>query len=238
MHHPGSHACPLGHQPGTDRRPAPFGDQFRRCSQQPLPHFTSTIRRCRRHHTARKPGISRNGVVQDLARYGPLARGGRAKVVSNHDWFELAMAGRRQEAAMAHMTIGVLSQRTGVPAKALREYADAGLIYTAGRSAANYRLFDEDALWCVGVINSLRGVGLTVAEIRHLVGLYLRGWDEPVGPALATLLHDARNRTTARITELQRLLERIDRFQADHAAELAGQRGFRARDPRAHRTDA
>lgn len=139
---------------------------------------------------------------------------------------------------MAVMTIGVLSRRTGVPVKALREYADAGLIYTAGRSAANYRLFDDEALWCVGVINSLRAVGLTVAEIRQLAGLYLRSWDEPVGPTLATLLHDARSRTTARISELQRLLERIDQFETDYAAELTGQRDLRARDPRAHRADA
>lgn len=139
---------------------------------------------------------------------------------------------------MAVMTIGVLSRRTGVPVKALREYADAGLIYTAGRSTANYRLFDDEALWCVGVINSLRSVGLTVAEIRQLVGLYLRAWDEPVGPTLAALLHDARSRTTARISELQRLLERIDRFEAEHAAELAGQRDLREGDPRYHRPNA
>jgi DNA-binding transcriptional MerR regulator len=46
------------------------------------------------------------------------------------------------------MTVGELSRRTDVPIKALREYADGGLIYTVGRSATNYRLFDSDALWC------------------------------------------------------------------------------------------
>ena len=57
------------------------------------------------------------------------------------------------------MTIGALSRRTGVPVKALREYEDLGLIYTVGRSAGNYRLFDEEALWCVGVIGTLRDSG-------------------------------------------------------------------------------
>lgn len=66
------------------------------------------------------------------------------------------------------MTIGALSRRTGVPVKALREYEDAGLIYTMGRSPGNYRLFDETALWCVGVIGTLRALGLTLAEIREL----------------------------------------------------------------------
>jgi MerR family transcriptional regulator, copper efflux regulator len=44
------------------------------------------------------------------------------------------------------MTIGTLSRRTEVPVKTLRTYEDLGLIYTAGRSAGNYRLFDTEAL--------------------------------------------------------------------------------------------
>lgn len=71
------------------------------------------------------------------------------------------------------MTVGTLSRRTGVPVKLLREYEDAGLIYTAGRSEGNYRLFDDEALWCVEVITSMRGLGLTLAEIRELTDIYL-----------------------------------------------------------------
>ena len=63
------------------------------------------------------------------------------------------------------MTIGSLSRRTGVPVKTLRTYEDMGLIYTVGRSPGNYRLFGEDALWCVGVVTGLRGLGLTLDEI-------------------------------------------------------------------------
>jgi predicted site-specific integrase-resolvase len=43
------------------------------------------------------------------------------------------------------MTVGDLSRRTGVAVKTLRQYTDWGLIYTVGRSATNYRLFDADA---------------------------------------------------------------------------------------------
>lgn len=131
-----------------------------------------------------------------------------------------------------HMTIGALSRRTGVPVKLLREYEDAGLIYTAGRSAGNYRLFDDEALWCVGVITRLRAVGLTMAEIRELTTDYLHN-TEPIGPRLAQLLASARERTSTRIQALQQLLERVDQFEADHADELAGRADFRAGDPRA-----
>ena len=53
---------------------------------------------------------------------------------------------------MAAMTIGTLSRRTGIPVKALRAYEDMGLLYTMGRSPGNYRLFDDEALWCAAVI--------------------------------------------------------------------------------------
>jgi MerR family transcriptional regulator, copper efflux regulator len=66
------------------------------------------------------------------------------------------------------MTIGRLSQRTGMPVRALRQYEDMALIYTVGRSAGSYRLFDDEALWCVRVIGGLRGLGLTLAEIQEL----------------------------------------------------------------------
>jgi len=120
------------------------------------------------------------------------------------------------------MTIGSLSRRTGVPVKTLRKYEDMGLIYTAGRSPGNYRLFDEEALWCVGVIGSLRGLGLTLAEIRELSEIYLARTEDPIGPRLAAVLRAARGRAQDRITELQQLLGRIDDFEASHAACVMG----------------
>lgn len=44
------------------------------------------------------------------------------------------------------MTIGQLSQRSGVPIKTLREYEHLGFLCTMGRSESNYRLFSEEAL--------------------------------------------------------------------------------------------
>jgi DNA-binding transcriptional MerR regulator len=130
--------------------------------------------------------------------------------------------------------IGELSRRTGMPVKALREYADMGLIYTVGRSPGNYRLFDESALWCVDVIRGLRSLGLTVAEIREVASVYLARADQPIGPHLAERLAAARARIDARIGELQKLRQRLDGFEAVHKAELSGQDGadFRAGDPR------
>lgn len=103
------------------------------------------------------------------------------------------------------MTIGQLSRRTGMSVKALRRYEGMGLIYTVGRSPAGYRLFDQSALWCVQVLGNRRGLGLTVAEIRHLADVYLDQPGQPIGPHLAERLHAVRARLDARIAELQAL---------------------------------
>lgn len=130
------------------------------------------------------------------------------------------------------MTIGGLSRQTGVSVKTLRQYEDLGLIYTVGRSAGNYRLFDAEAMWCVGVVGTLRALGLTLGEIQELAGSYLCQPGDNIGPMVAGMLGVVRARTQARIAELHQLLQRIDDFETSGAAELSGRADFRAQDPR------
>lgn len=131
------------------------------------------------------------------------------------------------------MTVGELSRHTGVPVKALRSYTDWGLIYTVGRSPANYRLYDGDARWCVHLIGELRGLGLTLAEIRDLFADYPHSGPR-LGPALAQLLSAARDRIDAKIADLEQTRGRIDAFRAAHQEQLsAGSDACRwADDPR------
>lgn len=117
------------------------------------------------------------------------------------------------------MTVGELSRRTDVSIKNLRRYTDWGLIYSVGRSNTGYRLFDSDALWCVDMIGQLRGLGLTVAEIRELGRRRRTG--QPIGPMLAEQLRMSRARVEARIADLRQTLDRIGAYEAIHEAELA-----------------
>lgn len=137
---------------------------------------------------------------------------------------------------MRPMTIGALSRRTGVPVKTLRHYEDLGLIYTVGRSPGNYRLFDDEALWCAQVVTELRDLGLTLAELQDLARGYLTDTSEPIGPTLAQVLERVRARTRDSIAELEARLARLDAFEAENQAELTGQATFREHDPR-FRTD-
>jgi DNA-binding transcriptional MerR regulator len=63
-------------------------------------------------------------------------------------------------------TIGQLASRTGVPARTIRFWSDAGLVPPAARSGGGYRLYDADAAARLDLVGTLRelGFGLNVIE--------------------------------------------------------------------------
>ena len=119
------------------------------------------------------------------------------------------------------MTIGQLSRRTSVPIKVLRKYEDLGFLYTLGRSESNYRLFGEEALWCVQMVQGLRSLGLTLKELQTFVTAYLKRPDEPVDALLEEQLAQALARIESHISTLQVLRQRILDFQVAHTGRPA-----------------
>ena len=138
------------------------------------------------------------------------------------------------------MTVGELSRRTGLSIKAIREYEALGLIYSAGRSEGNYRLFDESALWCARVVKELRSLGLTIREIKRLGDSYLSHPDEPIGPKIAAALDRAERRIEAQMNELRAVRDRIGDYRERHACALSGcpDADLAAQDPRRARHTA
>ena len=96
-----------------------------------------------------------------------------------------ASSASAETSASKPMTIGQLARQTGVSIKTLREYEHLGLIYTLGRGENNYRLFNDEALWCVQVIGILRSLGLTLKEIQEISAFYCQRSGELAGPRLA-----------------------------------------------------
>lgn len=134
--------------------------------------------------------------------------------------------------------MGELSERTGISRKAIRDLEHRGLIYSAGRSESNYRLYDEDALWCVQMITGLRSLGLTLGEVQQFGADYQARPGAQVGPRLAALLERAQQRVTAQLAELEQILTRIEAFREANAAALTGEPDAQLGppDPRRHRT--
>jgi MerR family copper efflux transcriptional regulator len=107
------------------------------------------------------------------------------------------------------MTIGQLSRQTGVPIKVLRTYEDLGFLCTLGRSESDYRLFGEEALRCVQMVQSLRSLGLTLKEIQALVRRMCQREGSPVEGLLQEFLEEALARIDTQINILQARRERI-----------------------------
>jgi DNA-binding transcriptional MerR regulator len=66
-------------------------------------------------------------------------------------------------------TIGQLARRTGVPARTIRFWSDAGLVPPAARSATGYRLYDAEAAARLDLVRSLRELGFGLDVVRAVM---------------------------------------------------------------------
>jgi DNA-binding transcriptional MerR regulator len=66
-------------------------------------------------------------------------------------------------------TIGQLARRTGVPARTIRFWSDAGLIPLAARSAHGYRLYDGQAAARLDLVRTLRELGFSLDVVRAVL---------------------------------------------------------------------
>ncbi|MEU1664984.1 redox-sensitive transcriptional activator SoxR [Streptomyces sparsogenes] len=69
------------------------------------------------------------------------------------------------------LTVGELSQRSGVPASALRFYEREGLIHSR-RTSGNQRRYTRDTLRRVAFVRSSQRVGIPLARIREVLSLF------------------------------------------------------------------
>src|SRR5690349_1975471 len=70
---------------------------------------------------------------------------------------------------MELLSIGELARRTGLTVKAVRFYADRGIVPPDGRSPAGYRRYDPGAVARLELVRTLRELGVDLATIRRVV---------------------------------------------------------------------
>jgi len=66
-------------------------------------------------------------------------------------------------------SIGYLARRTGLTVKAIRFYADRGIVPPTDRSPAGYRRYGIDALARLHLVRTLRDLGVDLATIRKIL---------------------------------------------------------------------
>ncbi|WNV91436.1 MerR family transcriptional regulator [Umezawaea sp. Da 62-37] len=72
------------------------------------------------------------------------------------------------------LAIGEVARRTGLTVKAVRFYADRGLVPPVGRDRNGHRLFSDDAIVRSGLVRTLRDLGVALPEIREILDRGLR----------------------------------------------------------------
>ena len=105
------------------------------------------------------------------------------------------------------LTIGALSERTGVAPSALRFYEAEGLIH-AQRSEGGQRRYGRDVLRRVSFIRIAQQVGLSLEEISSALSSLPDG-RTPTKRDWERLSADWRPRIDARIAVLERLRDRL-----------------------------
>src|SRR5260370_38243169 len=103
----------------------------------------------------------------------------------------------------ADMKIGELAQRSGIPSTALRYYEKAGLLPESRRSSSGYRTYEPETVPRLAFIRAAQAVGLTLAEIRDVIGI--RDAGAPPCAHVLGLIEQHRAAVRPRIRELQRL---------------------------------
>jgi DNA-binding transcriptional MerR regulator len=86
----------------------------------------------------------------------------------------------------ALLSIGELSERTGVPATTLRYYDELGLVRPTARTAGRRR-YAASAVRDVGVILFFREIGFSLAEIGHFMAGGRQSQREMIDHKLAAL---------------------------------------------------
>ena len=76
---------------------------------------------------------------------------------------------------MAQTTISDLAGSLGLSADTLRYYERLGLLRPAERTAAGYRLFDENAAERLRFITGAKRMGLRLGDIKELLDIQDRG---------------------------------------------------------------
>ncbi len=101
------------------------------------------------------------------------------------------------------MRIGELARRSGIAPSAVRYYEQLGLLPAPGRTASGYRSFADDTVDRLTFIRSAQAVGLTLAEVRQVLGV--RDGGEAPCHVVAEFIDRRHAEIRARIAELQAL---------------------------------
>lgn len=119
--------------------------------------------------------------------------------------------------------IAEVCARTGLSPRTVRYYEEIGLLPGVRRRAGGRRVYGPDELERLGFIHRLKGLGLSLAEIRELNAVYAIGGSTAAMLArLRDLLDLHVQDVDGRIEELEALRSELVRYRDHVEARVAG----------------
>lgn len=106
------------------------------------------------------------------------------------------------------MTITEVSRKYGLSADTLRYYEKIGLIPAVTRNQSGIRDYTESDLGWVEFTKCMRGAGVQVEALAEYVALFRQG--DKTREARRQILIEQRGQLAAKVSELQKILERLD----------------------------
>ena len=103
---------------------------------------------------------------------------------------------------MAQITIGQVSEQTGLATSAIRYYEREGLLPKAPKEGGR-RVYDPDILDRLAVIELAKSAGMTIAETKRLLGPLGRG--RPAAQAWQRMTRDKVTEIDDRIAQLEKM---------------------------------
>jgi MerR family transcriptional regulator, mercuric resistance operon regulatory protein len=119
--------------------------------------------------------------------------------------------------AMDVLSIGKLSQQSGVNIETIRYYEKIGVMPAPGRSAGGFRVYEPDHLKRLSFVRRSRQLGFSLDEIRNLLRL-VDGHGHTCAEVHALMLSHL-----AEIRRKIRDLRRLQRAMAEMAARCSGE---------------
>ncbi|WP_455380973.1 heavy metal-responsive transcriptional regulator [Acidihalobacter prosperus] len=107
-----------------------------------------------------------------------------------------------------HITIGTLASRVNLTAETLRYYERLGLIVPSRRTAANYRLYDEEAERRLRFIRRAQSIGFSLSEIAQLLSLH--AYPESDMAAVKSISETKINEIQGKINDLERMKQGLE----------------------------
>lgn len=105
-------------------------------------------------------------------------------------------------------SIGQVAKKTGLTAHTLRYYQKEGLLPFLQKSSSGLRVFSDNDLGWLGLIECLKETGVPLKDIRQYIDWYLEG-DSTLSLRL-DMFKNQKNRVEEQIRQFQKHLEKIE----------------------------